>query len=159
METYPIRLGPGEDLKAALDALVAEKGWNAACVLTGIGSLRQVAIRFANVPQAEIRPGPWEIISLGGTLSPNGSHLHLLVADGQGTALGGHLKEGSPVHTTAEIVVGILEDWEFSREVDSATGFPELSVRKAAVPVDSSERHRLAKEDSKKIDHESANRD
>ncbi|MCH7228808.1 PPC domain-containing DNA-binding protein [Haloferula sp. A504] len=131
METFPLRLPPGADLKAALDALVIEKGWSAAVVLTGIGSLDLATIRFADRDVATPISGPLEILSLGGTLSAGGSHLHIAVSDGDGRVVGGHLKEGATVRTTAEIVMGILPGWEFCREMDPATGYLELSVNRS----------------------------
>lgn len=129
-KTYPLRLPPGADLKAALDAFVIEKDWPAAIVLTGIGSLELAMIRFADRDVVTRVAGPLEILSLGGTLSPDGSHLHVAVADADGRVVGGHLKEGSIVRTTAEIVIGILPDWEFRREPDPETGCLELLVKR-----------------------------
>jgi predicted DNA-binding protein with PD1-like motif len=128
MNTYSLRLTPGQDLKQELDGLVAEMKWSAACILTGIGSLRSAAIRFANAEMAEMLEGPFEIISLGGTLSRDGSHIHILVCDGEGVPKGGHLKEGAIVNTTAEIVLGILPGWDFTRRGDPETGCAELGV-------------------------------
>ena len=130
METYAIRLLPGQDLKLEVDDLVRKENWDAACILTGIGSLRRVAIRFANQKEAEILEGPLEIISLGGTLSQKGSHLHISVSDSAGAVSAGHLTEGAIIYTTAEIVLGILPGWRFSREFDSFTGFDELGVKR-----------------------------
>jgi predicted DNA-binding protein with PD1-like motif len=132
MTTHTIRLLPGKDLKSGLDDLVRHQNWTAACLLTGIGSLNRAAIRFANRESAEILEGPLEIISMGGTLSPDGSHLHLSVSDGTGKVWGGHLMAGSIIFTTAEVVVGILSGWEFSRKMDPATGFRELAARRKA---------------------------
>ena len=73
--------------------------------------------------------GALEIISLSGTLSPDGAHLHTAVADGRGAAIGGHLCAGSLVRTTAELVVGLLPDWRFHRELDPATGYTELWIK------------------------------
>ena len=128
MKTFPIRLLPGDDLKQCLDALVRKEEWPAAIVLTGIGSLDGAMIRFADRAEATRIDGPLEILSLAGTLSMEGSHLHLLVSDENGSATGGHLKEGSVVRTTAEIILGVLPDWTFGRQPDPATGFPELKV-------------------------------
>tara|TARA_R110002096_G_scaffold104771_15_gene230746 strand:- start:2618 stop:2995 length:378 start_codon:yes stop_codon:yes gene_type:complete len=115
-------------LKRELDGLIENRKWPAACVVTGIGSLRTAAIRFAEAETAEILEGPFEIISLGGTLSRDGSHLHILVSDHHGMAKGGHLKEGAIINTTAEIVLGILPEWEFTRKLDPETGCAELTV-------------------------------
>ncbi|MEM9079567.1 MAG: PPC domain-containing DNA-binding protein [Verrucomicrobiota bacterium] len=133
METYPLRLRPGQDLKGSLDELCAREGWSAAVVLIGIGSLKVAAIRFAGEEEVNLLEGDLEIVSLSGTLSVDGSHLHVSMSDDEGRVKGGHLKEGSIVRTTAEIVVGILSEWEFRREVDGETGYLELEVRKRSV--------------------------
>ncbi len=44
--------------------------------------------------------------------------------------IGGHLCAGSLVRTTAELVLALLPEWQFSRELDSATGFQELQIRR-----------------------------
>lgn len=130
METYSLRLTPGQDLKAALDELASSKKWPAACILSAVGSLSSAALRYAAVHKVEILEGSFEILTLGGTLSQDGSHLHLLVSDSEGNPKGGHLKEGSLVRTTAEIVIGILSGWQFTREPDPETGYLELRAER-----------------------------
>lgn len=71
----------------------------------------------------------FEIVSLVGTVSTNGTHLHMSFSDNEGTVRGGHLKEGTIVHPTAEIVIGIDEDVVMTREMDEETGFTELVVK------------------------------
>lgn len=44
--------------------------------------------------------------------------------------MGGHLKEGTIVRTTGEIVLGILSEWEFSRSPDPVTGYSELMIKR-----------------------------
>jgi predicted DNA-binding protein with PD1-like motif len=83
---------------------------------------------MAGVTQATAFHGELEILSLSGTLSPDGAHLHIAVADSQGAVIGGHLCAGSLVRTTAELVIGLLPDWRISRELDPATGYPELRI-------------------------------
>jgi hypothetical protein len=129
VKTFPHRLRPGQDLKRELNELVLRHDWPAACLLTGIGSLTQAAIRFANRDETSILDGPLEIVSLNGTLSRDGAHLHISVSDGDGQVFGGHLMEGSTVYTTAEVVLAVLPDWEFSRSIDPATGYAELSIK------------------------------
>ncbi|MCB1098637.1 MAG: DNA-binding protein [Verrucomicrobiae bacterium] len=128
MRTHALRLHPGDDPKVVLDALARAEGWSAACVLSAVGSLTRVALRFANQPEATSLTGHFELVSLTGTLSADGSHLHLAISDSTGTTRGGHLEEGSSVFTTAEIVLGILDDWRFSREPDPESGFNELVI-------------------------------
>jgi hypothetical protein len=43
--------------------------------------------------------------------------------------IGGHLCAGSLVRTTAELVIGLLPDWRFSRELDLASGYAELQIK------------------------------
>jgi predicted DNA-binding protein with PD1-like motif len=72
---------------------------------------------------------PVEIVSLGGTLCPDGLHLHISLSRRDGACIGGHLGVGCIVHTTAEIVIGELRDFEFTRVPDLSTGFNELRVQ------------------------------
>ena len=127
MRIHAIRLTPGQDLMKAL------RGWandhDAASVLSVVGSLNHANLRFANQPQATRVDGPLEILSLSGTLSKHGVHLHLSVADSQGRMTGGHLKPGCEIYTTAEIVLGVYPDLVFDRELDDTYGYKELVVR------------------------------
>ena len=129
MQGIPVRLHPGEDLKQRIDRLAWEHGWRAACVITCAGSLRNALIRFADSDEISRISGPLEIISLSGTIASfGGSHLHISVADSKGRIVGGHLKEGSIIRTTAELVVGVLDGYAFHREIDPETGYAELVV-------------------------------
>jgi predicted DNA-binding protein with PD1-like motif len=85
-------------------------------------------LRLAGAAEATAIRGDLEILSLAGTLAPDGAHLHIAVADNAGAVLGGHLCAGSLVRTTAELVVGLLPEWRFSRELDPATGWAELRI-------------------------------
>ncbi len=129
MKSHPVRLKPGEDLKAALDHLTQIHRWKASSIVSAVGSLSEVAIRFANQNEVSKLKGPFEIVALSGTLSSNGSHLHIAVSDKEGVMIGGHLKEGSLIYTTAEIVIAILDGWEFSREIDPESGYQELLIK------------------------------
>jgi predicted DNA-binding protein with PD1-like motif len=72
---------------------------------------------------------PLEIISLNGTLSLTGCHLHISVSKKSGEVIGGHLLDGCLVETTAEVVLTNLHSYTFTREVDPTTGFLELIVK------------------------------
>ena len=128
MQAYPVRLLPGQDLRAALEALAATHGATAAFVLQGIGSLSVARIRYAGVARADELRGDLEILTLAGTLSPDGAHLHISVADANGIMRGGHVERGCMVRTTAEILLILLPDHQFSRELDAGSGFRELVV-------------------------------
>ena len=130
MVSHALRLRPGDDLRLALQKFARERGLAAGCIATCVGSVRRAMLRYADQPEAVLVEGPLEIVSLVGTLSPDGAHLHVSVSDGAGRTVGGHLAPGTIVHTTAEIVVLELEDLRFAREADPATGYKELVIRK-----------------------------
>ena len=129
MQTLPLRIGAGQDLRAVLDALVAQHHVDAAFVLQGIGSLAVARLRFAGRSEFTELRGDLEILTLGGSLSPDGPHLHASVADDGGRVIGGHLGPGCIVRTTAEVLVALLPRHRFRREFDPATGFDELFVK------------------------------
>lgn len=126
MET--LRLKPGDDIYLALQEFVLREKIEAAFIATCVGSLTEVSIRYANQETPELLKGYYEILSLAGTLSTNGMHLHISIADGGGNCRGGHLTKGSRVYTTAEIVIGVLSDVRYLRELDSTHGYKELKV-------------------------------
>ena len=129
MSVYAFRLTPGQDLKRELDLFAREKGLQAGFIVTCVGSLRKTVLRPANQQVPLVREQKMEIVSLVGTLSPDGSHLHISLSDSTGATIGGHLLEGCEIYTTAEIVIGEARHLRFSREVDPATTFKELKVR------------------------------
>jgi predicted DNA-binding protein with PD1-like motif len=130
MDLLPLRLSPGEDLRRALEAA----GADGAFVVSGIGSLRDVRLRFAGAPEATILAGDFEIISIAGAIAADGAHLHMAVADADGRVLGGHVVYGNLVRTTAEVLLTPVPGWDLSRPFDPATGYPELSVRRMVEP-------------------------
>ena len=104
------------------------------CVISGIGSLSVVRLRLAGQEAITTITGDLEILSLAGTLSSGGAHLHIAVADSTGAVVGCHLCRGSLMRTTAELVLGLLGDWEFRRMLDPATGCAELQIRQLPGP-------------------------
>jgi len=134
MRSLPVRLHPQQDLRSALDALAREHGLAAAFVLQGIGSLSVARIRFAGRNDATELHGDLEILTLAGSLSPDGAHLHISVADADGRVTGGHVAPGCIVRTTAEILLAALPDVRFSREPDPASGWDELAIRPLVEP-------------------------
>ena len=129
MRVLPIRLAPGTDLRLALEQVLQEQKEQAGWVLSGIGSLSVAPLRLAGEEELSILEGDLEIITLAGSLSPDGAHLHISVAAADGQVSGGHLAVGAKVRTTAEVLVALLPSWSFSRELDPDTGFKELMIR------------------------------
>ena len=128
MKFVPFLLISGDDLRQALEAWMGEQREQAGCVINAIGSLSVAELRFAGAAASTAIRGELEIISLSGTLSTDGAHLHIAFADSRGAVIGGHLCQGSLVRTTAELVIGLLPEWRFSRELDPATGYAELRI-------------------------------
>lgn len=130
MITISIRLRPGQDLKEELDKLVRDQRIEAGLVLTCVGSLTDASLRLANQEEATTYRGHFEIVSLVGTLSTNGSHVHLSVSDSTGRTMGGHLMAGNKIYTTAELVLGLLPALTYTREPDPTFGYRELMIRR-----------------------------
>lgn len=129
MTLIAFRLKPEADLKQALLDYCIEHQIEAACIVSCVGSLTRAALRFANCKDTTIIERKLEIVSLVGTLSNHGCHLHIAVADNEGHVVGGHLMDGSAIYTTAEIVLAQLPDIAFDRELDTATGYKELAIK------------------------------
>lgn len=135
MDFRPLRLPPGADLRRALETLAQADG--PAFVLAGIGSLNNPRLRLAAAATETALEGPWELITLSGSLTGDGAHLHATVADTRGTVLGGHLAYGNEVRTTAELLLAPLDGWALYRAFDAQTGYPELRVRRSgSIPGD-----------------------
>ena len=132
MKTLPIRLTPGQDLRAALEAAVLAQNCRAAFVLSGIGSLSTAGIRLAGAKQPTRFTESMEILTLSGTVAVNGdktaSHMHMAVSNAMGQVIGGHVAPGCLVLTTAEVLLALLPEWQFTREPDAQTGYDELVV-------------------------------
>jgi len=127
MQALPLRLAPGMDLRGAIEAALGTHA--AAFVVQGIGSLSVAQLRFAGAGQATELRGDLEILTLAGSIAPEGAHLHMSIADAQGRVVGGHVAMGCIVRTTAEILLAVLPEHAFSRVLDvDGTGYPELVV-------------------------------
>jgi predicted DNA-binding protein with PD1-like motif len=129
-KTHPIRLKPGADLRNEIEAYVKQHNIKAGWISTCAGSLTQYNIRFANQSGGSKGSGYFEIVSLGGTVSVNGSHIHISVSDSTGKTIGGHLLDSNIVYTTAEIIIQEDDDFSFTREKDDSTPWEELQIKK-----------------------------
>ena len=133
MRAHAFRLTPGTDLHEELGRLTQQLGLSAGCILTCVGSLSFARLRMPGaIGEAEVFrtfEEPTEIVSLTGTLGPDGLHVHISLARRDGACVGGHLVRGCLVNTTAELVIGELPHLDFRRPLDPATGYDELSVQ------------------------------
>lgn len=132
MKIHTFRIKPGNDLKTELETFVKTNNIQAGFIITCVAGLKQATLRMAGASpdRQDIRTygGDYEVTSLVGTVSVNGVHLHMSISDSEGRSFGGHLKEGTIIHPTAEVVIGEDERTIYTRELDEETGFPELVV-------------------------------
>jgi predicted DNA-binding protein with PD1-like motif len=129
VKIHAFRLKPGQDLKQEITAYVQQHKIEAGWIMTCVGSVTQYNLRFANIPDGKKAIGHFEIVSLAGTVSINGSHLHMSVSDSTGATIGGHLLDSNLVYTTAEIVIGEGKQLVFTREKDGSTPWEELQIK------------------------------
>jgi predicted DNA-binding protein with PD1-like motif len=99
-----------------------------AAFFSAAGSLSAATLRLAGAQTFAKFTGAFEIVSLSGTVSPSGVHLHLAIAGADGKTTGGHLVHGCVVHTTVEIVMADMTGVRFVRLPDAATGYNELNI-------------------------------
>jgi predicted DNA-binding protein with PD1-like motif len=129
MKAHPIRLMPGDDLRGTLEAWCRDHLPRGAFVVSGIGSLSDPCLRLAGEEGATRYAGPFEILTLAGTVTTQGAHLHMSIASATGHVFGGHVVRGNRVRTTVELLLVDSPDWTLGREPDAATGSSELVVR------------------------------
>ncbi|MEI6857582.1 PPC domain-containing DNA-binding protein [Psychrilyobacter sp.] len=133
MKIYAVRLIKGMDLKVEIERIAMAEQIKAGVILSSVGCVSKTRFRVADgVSIKEIKKN-MEIISLNGTISSKGVHIHISCSDQEGISFGGHLVEGNIVNTTCELVIGILEDYKFDRSMDLNTGYEELTLSKNQV--------------------------
>ena len=130
IKAHVFRLKPGQDLLEEIKNWAKSNHIKAASILTVVGSLKKVSLRYANQSKAETKEGHFEIVSLTGMVSEDSVHLHASVALPNGETIGGHLMGENLIYTTAEIALGEFEDLTFAREKDDTFGYQELVVKK-----------------------------
>lgn len=129
MECYVFRLKRGDDLKLSIIDFCKENNIDSGCIVTVVGSVYEIRIRKADGVSEFFEINDFEIVSLTGTISKDGAHLHIALSDQSMYTIGGHLLEGTMVNTTAEVVIMELDKYELSRKMDKETGYKELEVR------------------------------
>ena len=130
MKLHAFRLTYGTDLRQGIEEYCQANNVSAAAIVTVVGCVYRARMRLADGETIREYDDHYEIVSLTGTVSPDGSHLHISLADEEGKVIGGHMCYGCLVNTTAEVVLASLdEEYQFSREFDDSTGYDELVIR------------------------------
>ncbi len=130
IKVHAIRLKPTEDLRKSIEKYAKENNIAAGWMVTCTGSLTNYNIRFANEEKGSVGTGYFEIVSLVGTVSKNGCHLHISISDSTGHTIGGHLLAGCTIYTTAEIIIQSTAQLNFKREKDGTTPWEELQIER-----------------------------
>ncbi|KKP87493.1 MAG: hypothetical protein UR90_C0003G0010 [Parcubacteria group bacterium GW2011_GWC1_35_8] len=129
MRQLTFRLKPNQLLKEEIEKRAQDI--RAGVLLAIVGSLENANLRMAGATSGnqvvKNFKGPFEIVAGTGTISQDGCHIHISVSDKEGKVIGGHLKDGCKIITTAEIVLGVFDDVSYKRVYDKDTGFKELT--------------------------------
>ncbi len=107
MHAVPLHLEAGSDVRRSLEQLAVEHQAGG-FVLSVVGNLSQAAFACPGKTAPTVLQGELEIITLQGTLSPEGVHLHLSFSDAECQVWGGHLEHGTLVLRGADLLVGLL---------------------------------------------------
>ena len=138
MHPLPLHLGAGSDLRASLEQLGSEAGVSG-FVLGVVGDLSQASFQCPGQAESTVLEGHLEIITLQGTVAPQGVHLHLSLSDGDCHVWGGHLAHGSLVLRGADLLVGFLPT-DSPQGVAAAASRPTASASPAHPRVEISVR-------------------
>ena len=108
---YPkiFKLETGRDLLISLQEM-AKKENKAGYILSVVGNLSKARIQCPGKKQSTLIKNTLEIISLNGTIDPKSCHLHISFSDGNCNVWAGHLKEGTIILKTADMLIGFLDE-------------------------------------------------
>jgi glutaredoxin/predicted DNA-binding protein with PD1-like motif len=107
MHAVPLQLAPGSDLRRSLEEFaVAQRA--SGFVLGVVGDLSVAAFQCPGQPEPAVIEGDLELITLNGTFSPEGVHLHLSLSDDSCQVWGGHLEPGTRVRKGVHVLVGVF---------------------------------------------------
>ena len=111
MQPLPLKLAPGSDLRLSLEELAQREGISG-FVLGVVGNLTKASFQCPGQAEPTVLEGDLEVITLNGTFSPEGVHLHLSLSDGACQVWGGHLEPGTIVQKGVDLLIGVLEQRE-----------------------------------------------
>lgn len=124
------RLTKGMDLKKSIVEYCKENNIKAGIIGACVGCCYEINFRLAGGKDFFHKVDDYEIVSMTGTISEDGVHIHVSFADVNGNVVGGHLSDGCYVGSTAEIAIIELEEYKLTREFDESTGYKEIVIKK-----------------------------
>ena len=127
MQPLPLKLAPGSDLRLSLEELAQREGISG-FVLGVVGNLTKVSFQCPGQAEPTVLEGDLEVITLNGTFSPEGVHLHLSLSDGACQVWGGHLEPGTIVQKGVDLLIGVLEQREGRPARQTAAATPRIEI-------------------------------
>lgn len=126
---HVFRLTKGMDLKKSVVKYCEDNKIKAGIIGACVGCCYEIHFRLAGGKEFYHKKGAHEIVSMTGTISEDGVHIHVSFSDNNGVVVGGHLSDGCLVNTTAEVVIIEIDNYRLKREVDENTGYKELVIK------------------------------
>ena len=127
MQPLPLKLAPGSDLRLSLEELAQRDGISG-FVLGVVGNLTKASFQCPGQAEPTVLEGDLEVITLNGTFSPEGVHLHLSLSDGACQVWGGHLEPGTIVQKGVDLLIGVLEQREGRPARQTAAATPRIEI-------------------------------
>ena len=127
MQPLPLKLAPGSDLRLSLGELAQRDGISG-FVLGVVGNLTKASFQCPGQAEPTVLEGDLEVITLNGTFSPEGVHLHLSLSDGACQVWGGHLEPGTIVQKGVDLLIGVLEQREGRPARQTAVAAPRIEI-------------------------------
>ena len=127
MQPLPLKLAPGSDLRLSLEELAQRDGISG-FVLGVVGNLTKASFQCPGQAEPTVLEGDLEVITLNGTFSPEGVHLHLSLSDGACQVWGGHLEPGTIVQKGVDLLIGVLEQREGRPARQKAAASPRIEI-------------------------------
>ena len=125
---YIFRLHRGDDLKQSILEFCRMNNINSGIMACAVGCCSKVKFRLAGAESFYEDEKDYEIVSIMGTISKDGVHIHISFADDTGKVVGGHLTEGCIINTTCEVSIIKSDKYKLSREYDEETCYKELVI-------------------------------
>lgn len=127
---YVFRLTKGMDLKKEIVKYCRENNIKSGIIGSCVGCCYEVNFRLAGGEDFYHKSDDYEIVSMTGTISEDGVHIHVSFSDVTGGVIGGHLSEGCFINTTAEVCIIEVNNYKLTRIMDNSTGYKELNIER-----------------------------
>ena len=127
MRSLPLKLAAGSDVRLSLEKLANEQNLTG-FILGVVGNLSRASFQCPGQSQPSVLEGDLEVITLNGTFSPDGVHLHLSLSDGACQVWGGHLEPGTVVQKGVDLLLGLPEPMASSQDSAEASERIEIAV-------------------------------